>query len=90
MGKDIEKIEGDNLIVVSYKHNGNILFSAFFKNELQKRADVANLIINHFKELGHEISIEFSEKRYTPFIIKKSGEIYELEYFCVPHYVVNS
>ena len=86
----IKKIEGDRLILVSYKHNGNILFSAFFKNELEKRADVALLIINHFKELGHEISIEFSEKRYTPFIIKKSGVIYELEYSCVPYYVVDS
>lgn len=85
----IEKIKGDNLIIVKYKHSMSVLFAAYLNYEIEKRADIANLIVNHFKETGYEISIECSEKRYTPFIIKLDGETHELIYSCVPYYIVN-
>ena len=67
---EIKKAKGDKMIAVKYSHNNSILFTAYLKNGIKKRADVAKLIVNYFKESGDDVEIEFSEERYTPFVVK--------------------
>lgn len=74
-------------IVVVYSQNSSILFTAYLKKGIKKRADVANLIVNYFKESGDDVEIEFSEERYTPFVVKFNGEIREIKFTCVTHYI---
>lgn len=86
---EIKKIEEGNFVIVKYKRSENILFAAFFKRPLENRGQIAQLIKNHLKTRWGIVEVEYSEIRYTPFIVKeKDGFITEFEYLCKHFYEV--
>lgn len=86
---EIKQIERGSLISVRYKHNNDILFTAFFKNGVERRKDIADLIKSHLEKYDKNVTVQFSEERYTPFIVHyQNVEVRECIYSLETHYSV--